>query len=126
MRIVRLSSKRKKYIEKQFLIYSLGIIQGVKHKVIDSKMESFSLLFKPFIIAWLRKKRFSKNLIDIIDKGREMGDVFDMVPHTFDAYIDELMELILLELSKLQDIDIISDVSWFNNFIDKQRMKPSL
>ncbi len=107
MRRVILDNEDKKYIQKQFLIYSLGIVNGIQYKIIDSKKESSLLLFRPDVIVWLVKNNFSQEFIDIMNKGYKIGQVANEAPDYFSTYINELAQLILLELSKLQGIEII-------------------
>ncbi len=106
------------------MIYSLGIIEGIKHGLIDTNDEAFHLLFKPAVINWLKNQNFNQNLIEIFDEGREIEDVSELAPFALGELINSLYEKIINELSRLKGIEIIHNVSWFNCFLCDECKEP--
>jgi len=79
----------KNSFQKQLLIYILGILDGIKKNVIDTD-ESFLVLFKPNVILWLKENNFDNDLINLIDEARELEDIKELIPNSFNDVVDKL------------------------------------
>ena len=89
----------KESLTKQLLIYTLGILDGIKQGVVNTD-ESFAILFKPSVISWLEENHFDNDLINLIDEARELEDIKELIPNSFDEVLDKLYTDTLLQLKQ--------------------------
>jgi len=107
--------KEQKSLKKQFLIYSIGILNSLQQNLITPN-EAFSILFKPTVTEWLIENKFDKELIELIDKATELEDIKELVPHSYEKILTELHENALKQLKEIPEIQMGS-IFWNKNVL---------
>ncbi len=83
--------------EKEILIKSLGLLYGLKNKVITIN-ESEQYLFCPRIIKELQEKKCDKNILNLIEYCCEIEDIESIIPEQYNNKLDEFIEENLRQL----------------------------
>lgn len=91
-------TENKDQTEKLLLINLLGITEALIGNLINLE-EAENILFTPYTMDLLQKKKISDDVINIIHLGTELEDVLSTIP---DKYLASLLEMRNLTLACLK------------------------
>ena len=97
--------------EKMLLLSIIGSLEALKNSAVTiDEVEKF--IFSPRMVKALREKKCDEKIVDIIEKGCELEDIYSLLPERLDEVINDLkQEAILLaknyeEYSKMVWLDL--------------------
>lgn len=85
------STVRRERLEKMLLLTILGCLEGVKSGAVMID-EAEKIIFSPYIIKKLRSKKCNEKIVEIVEKGCELEDIYSLLPENFDNVIEELKQ----------------------------------
>jgi len=89
-------------IKREILVYSLGYMMGIKHKVIPlDYTEYMDPLFRIRLLTWIEKNNFDNEFTDFIHEILELEDILSITPNKFNNVINKLIDKNLNYLAKL-------------------------
>lgn len=99
-------TNKKKCNEKIILLSIIGSLESIKKGVVSiDEIEKF--LFSPHMHHMLKKKGYSKDILQIIEEGCELEDIFSLLPNELDEAIEDIKKESLLLLKNYDE---------YNNF----------
>ena len=92
----------KKVNEKIILLSIIGSLDAIKEEAVSiDEIEKF--LFSPHIYHKLKQKGYSGDILQIIEEGCELEDIFSLLPDKFDGVIDNMRRKSLLLLKNYEE-----------------------
>ena len=90
-----MKTSNKKVNEKIILLSIIGSLDAIKEEAVSiDEIEKF--LFSPHINHKLKQKGYSGDILQIIEEGCELEDIFSLLPDKFDGVIDNMRRKSLL------------------------------
>ena len=94
--------------EKMLLISILGSLEAIKNQAVTiDEVEKF--IFSPHMVKSLTEKKCNERIVDIIEKGCELEDIYALMPEKLDGVINELKEETILIL---KNYEVYSKMFW--------------
>lgn len=84
-------------------VVALGLVTALENELLQPE-ECEVLLFNPYIISVFSKKGVDKDIVQIIDEGREFDDIKRLIPQCYD---EAVLKTKLKILSYIKNHDII-------------------
>ena len=97
-----MKTSNKKVNEKIILLSIIGSLDAIKEEAVSiDEIEKF--LFSPHIYHKLKQKGYSGDILQIIEEGCELEDIFSLLPDKFDGVIDNMRRKSLLLLKNYEE-----------------------
>lgn len=88
--------------EKMLLLSILGSLEAITNKVVTiDEVEKF--IFSPRMVKVLTEKKCNEKVVDIIEKGCELEDIYVLLPEKLDEVINELKEETIMILKNYEE-----------------------
>lgn len=84
-----IDEKLGKVDEKMLLIAIVGNMESIKNKGITID-EAEKFLFCPHVVNKLKTKKCNEKIIELIEKGCELEDIYSLIPEKLDETINEI------------------------------------
>jgi len=88
-------------IKREILVYSLGYMMGIKHKVIPLDSVYQDPLFRIRLLTWVEENNFDNEFADFIHEILELEDILSIIPNKFNNEINKLIDKNLNYLAQL-------------------------
>ena len=99
---ISMKTSNKKVNEKIILLSIIGSLDAIKEEAVSiDEIEKF--LFSPHIYHKLKQKGYSGDILQIIEEGCELEDIFSLLPDKFDGDIDNMRRKSLLLLKNYEE-----------------------
>lgn len=86
--------------EKKLLISIIGTLEAIKEGGL-SITEAEKLLFSPYIVRQLKKRKYNESVINLVEKGCELEDIASLLPQRLIENIEELKQEAIEEIKML-------------------------
>ena len=97
-----MKTSNKKVNEKIILLSIIGSLDAIKEEAVSiDEIEKF--LISPHIYHKLKQKGYSGDILQIIEEGCELEDIFSLLPDKFDGVIDNMRRKSLLLLINYEE-----------------------
>ncbi len=98
----------KKLNEKMLLICIIGALEAVWGGEL-SIIESEQFLFSPHMIQQLKKKKYNKSIISLVEEACELEDIASLIPEKLDRNIVRMKQK---ALEMLKEYDAFEKKHW--------------
>lgn len=106
--VLEISMKEQELNEKMLLLSIIGTLEAVKDGGLSIR-ESEQFLFSPYMARYLKRKKYSRAVIDIVEEGCELEDIASLLPESFDRIIGEIKQK---ALDVLKSYDAFEQEHW--------------
>ncbi len=88
--------------EKILLINIIGSLEAIKNRAITiEEVEKF--IFSPRVIRKLREIGCNNKIVDIVEKGCELEDIYSLLPEKLEEEIDKLKQEVIEIAQKYEE-----------------------
>lgn len=86
-----MKSSNKKVNEKIILLSIIGSLDAIKENIVSiDEIEKF--LFSPHMYHKLKQEGYNENILQIIEKGCELEDIYALLSDKFDEVVDNMKQ----------------------------------
>lgn len=90
--------------EKILLIAIVGNLEAIKKGGITIE-EAEKFLFSPYMVNKLKTKKCDEKIIQIVEKGCELEDIYSLIPEKLYEVIDEMKQEALKLMKKYEEFN---------------------